>query len=86
MVKLFDLGSGGDMRCFILDSHRPIHLANCRSRHNVVVMLHGDADAATAAGDVSSGSDYSDQESEDDDDEEEVRCLPNLVHVVHTMT
>lgn len=27
----------GELRCFILDNQRPIHLANVYSRHNVVV-------------------------------------------------
>lgn len=28
---------GGQLRCFILDNQRPIHLANVYSRHNVVI-------------------------------------------------
>lgn len=35
--KHFELEHGGDLRCFILDNHRPIHLKNIYSRHNVVV-------------------------------------------------
>ena len=37
VAKMFSLEQGGDLRCFILDNHRPIHLANVYSRHNVVI-------------------------------------------------
>lgn len=64
MVKLFDLAQGGDLRCIVLDSHRPIHLANIYSRHNVVVMGDGEVDRMEG---LSSGSEYSDNESDDEE-------------------
>ncbi|CAM9922638.1 unnamed protein product, partial [Ectocarpus fasciculatus] len=69
MVKVFDLGRGGDLRCIILDSHRPIHLANVYSRHNVAVL--GEEQGPEEG--ISSGSEYSDNDSGDD----EVRDLNN---------
>jgi len=32
------------MRCYILDNHRPIHLANIYSRTNVIVLDGGSVD------------------------------------------
>ena len=72
---------GGDLRCFILDNHRPIHLGNIYSLHNVVIFddeseINADRDFIPSdASDISSGEDRSDEESSDeedkDDDEEE---------------
>ena len=35
--KTFGLDQGGDLRIFIMDNHRPIHLENIYSKHNVVL-------------------------------------------------
>ena len=70
VVKLFDLAQGSELRCLIMDTHRPLHLANVHSRYNVVVL--DDTSAETDG--VSSGSEYSDNGDEgstDDDDEED---------------
>jgi hypothetical protein len=64
MVDVFGLMHGGDLRCIIFDSHRPIHLANVYSRFNVAVL--GD-DQGREEG-ISSGSEYSDNESDENDD------------------
>ena len=32
--KIFDLEHGGDLRVFVLDNHRPFHLANIYSRYS----------------------------------------------------
>ena len=32
---------GGDIRCFIIDNHRPVHLTNIHSNYNVVVLNDG---------------------------------------------
>ena len=40
--KIFDLEHGGDLRVFVLDNHRPFHLANIYSRYSgrwVVMMV-----------------------------------------------
>ena len=67
--KLFGLERGGDMRCFILDNHRPVHLANIHSRHNVVVL---DNESMNWEDIPSEGSDLSDPEdSSSDDDSDE---------------
>ena len=63
MVKMFNLSQGGDLRCIILDSHRPIHLANVYSRHNVAVL--GEEQGLEEG--ISSGSEYSDNESDGDE-------------------
>lgn len=79
--KHFNLEQGSDLRCYILDNHRPIHLKNIYSRHNVVVFDDADAndieddlpsEASEMASDV--GDDDMDLESSDeevDEDDEE---------------
>lgn len=66
------------MRCYILDNHRPIHLKNIYSRHNVVVFDDADAneieddipsEASEMASDV--GDDDMDLESSDDEVDED---------------
>ena len=37
LPKLFNIEFGGDVRVFVMDNHRPFHLANVYSRHNVVL-------------------------------------------------
>lgn len=80
--KLFELDKGGDLRCYILDCHRPIHLANIHSRFNVVIFddaVDGEFETVPSDGpDLSdmgqSSSDEDEEESEDleeDDDDEE---------------
>jgi hypothetical protein len=36
--KLLGVKQGGGVQCFIIGNHRPIHLANLYSKHNVVVI------------------------------------------------
>lgn len=64
--KLLELEQGGDLRCFILDNHRPIHLKNYYSKHNVVV-FGGPSDFQDIPSD---GSELSSEHSEDSDDSE----------------
>ena len=64
MVKLFDLDMGGDLRCIVMDGHRPVHLANVHSRYNVAVL--GEEQAQDEA--ISSGSEYSDNDSDSGDE------------------
>ena len=68
---------GGDVRCFILDNQRPIHLANVYSRHNVVVFddnqegntrtEHNENDSMPSDGSVLS-LDSNDSTSDEDED------------------
>lgn len=75
--KAFDLEQGGETRCFILDNHRPFHLANIHSRHNVVIFddsqeIDDDHHNGVIPSDGSESSGASDDDtSEEDDDEEE---------------
>ena len=77
--KAFELEQGGDTRCFIMDNHRPFHLANVHSRHNVVVFddlqeMEEDQHNQVIPSDGSdlSGDSDGDDTSEEDDDEAEV--------------
>jgi hypothetical protein len=92
--KIFDLERGGDVRCFILDNHRPLHHANIYYRHSVVVFDdtfdpnedEGDNQVPCDGSDLSGGlssSDDSDSSSsggelEDEDLFDEVRPDPFL--------
>mmetsp|Transcript_24549 Transcript_24549/g.45758 ORF Transcript_24549/g.45758 Transcript_24549/m.45758 type:complete len:534 (-) Transcript_24549:1114-2715(-) len=70
--KLFGLEHGGDIRCFIIDNHRPVHLANIHSNHNVVVLNDGSIadDFPSDGSDLSAdNSDSSSNEDGDDDDD-----------------
>ena len=76
--KAFELEQGGETRCFILDNHRPFHLANIHSRHNVVVFDHSEEieednqDAALPSdGSELSGASGDDTSEEDDDEDDE---------------
>ena len=77
--KAFDLEQGGDTRCFIMDNHRPFHLANVHSRHNVVVFDdlqemeedHHNQVIPSDGSDLSGDSDGDDTSEEDDDDNDE---------------
>ncbi len=75
--KAFELEKGGETRCFILDNHRPFHLANVHARHNVVVFDDShEIEANNENGVVpSDGSELSgasdDDTSEEDDDADE---------------
>lgn len=79
--KTFDLERGGDVRVFILDNHRPLHLANIYSKHSVVVFDDsydaGEDDAESLPSDgseLSGGNSSSDSEgssSEGDEGEED---------------
>ena len=64
------LEQGGDLRCYIFDNHRPIHLSNVHSRLNVKVI---DDNSTEEPSYPSDGSDLdnpssSDEESSDGDD------------------
>lgn len=69
------------MRCFIFDNHRPFHLENIHSRHNVVIFDDGFDDndelAPVDGSDLSSGFDRTtdDDDDEDDDDEDDLVSL-----------
>lgn len=70
---MFGLEHGGDIRCFIIDNHGPVHLANIHSNHNVVVLNDGRV-ADEGEGIPSDGSDLSvdgsqSSSNEDDDDD-----------------
>ena len=77
--RIFGLEQGGDTRCFVLDNHRPFHLSNLYSRHNVVLVddainENADDDSVTPSdGSVlsldSAASSDDDGESDDDDDD-----------------
>eukprot|EP01040_Poterioochromonas_malhamensis_P020538 gene20538-24542_t len=79
--KHFNLEYGSDLRCFIMDHHRPIHLKNVYSRHNVVVFdenydenYEDDDDIPSEASVMSSeiADDSDDDSLKSDEDEEEV--------------
>ena len=69
MVKTFGLEHGGDVRCIIMDTHRPLHLANVHSRHNVVVLndMEPEEDKLSSGSEYSDNNDTSEQEEEDDE-------------------
>ena len=79
--KLFGLEQGGDLRCFIMDNHRPFHLANIHSRHNVVVFddfVDGDgygdefpSDGSMLSSGLDDDTDGDDDNDDDEDDPEE---------------
>jgi cell division control protein 45 len=80
--KYFNLEHGSDLRCYILDNHRPIHLKNIYSRHSVVVFDEADAneveddlpseasEMASDVGDNEMDLESSDEELDEEDDEE----------------
>eukprot|EP01041_Mallomonas_annulata_P001351 gene1351-2609_t len=70
--KHFGLEQGGDMRCYILDNHRPIHLANIHSNWNIKVLDDGSLDKLPEPI-PSDGSDldFNDDPSDSDEDKEE---------------
>jgi len=77
--KIFDLEHGGDLRVFVLDNHRPFHLANIYSRYSVVVFddtfdeLQEEglesipSDGSDVSGELSSNEDDDDDDDDDDD-------------------
>lgn len=73
VAKIFELEQGGDIRCYILDSHRPFHLANIYSRHNIVVFAESaiednENDFPSDGSELSCNSDSTRDEFDDDDD------------------
>ncbi len=70
---------GGDVRCYVLDNHRPVHLANIRSRYNVVVF---NDESIEKDGLPSDGSDLSDPDNLDDEDEDDVKQNVRCISVV----
>lgn len=74
--KVFDLERGGDTRCIIFDNHRPLHLANIHSRHNVVVFddvqeIETDNLPSDNSDDEYNNKSENDTSEDEDDDEEE---------------
>lgn len=63
---------GGDIRCFIIDNHRPVHLANIHSNHNVVVLNDGSIseDFPSDGSDLSVDNSQSSSNEDNDDDED----------------
>ena len=72
--KVFGLEHGGDIRCFIIDNHRPVHLANIHSNHNVVVLNDGSIseDFPSDGSDLSVCNTQSSSNDENDDDEDDL--------------
>ena len=75
------------MRCFILDNHRPLHLANIYSRHSVVVFddtfmpEEDDMESLPCDGtDLSGGISSSDSDSSSDGDVEDEEDLYDEVY------
>jgi cell division control protein 45 len=60
----------GEVRCFLLDNHRPLHLANVYSRYNVVVLDDGSIEAGDLPSDGSDLSSDDDDSNSDEDDGE----------------
>ncbi len=77
--KCFQLEHGGDLRCFIMDNHRPFHLKNVHSHYNVVCFDENfvddeedDDDIPSEASVMSSDvGDRSDDDTLNSDEEEE---------------
>lgn len=69
------------MRCFILDNHRPVHLANVHSRYNVVVLDNETVDVDCIPSDGSDLSNESSEDSADDDDSNDEDEDENEDHV-----
>ena len=72
------LGESSDIRCIILDNHRPTHLANVHSEYQVVVfenevLINSERELIPPNGDSLSGAESTsnDEDDEDDDDDEE---------------
>jgi len=83
LPKAFRLEAGGNKRVFVLDNHRPFHLANIHSLHQVTVFAAAEEiDEAQQLGAVpSDGEEMSVNEDDDtdeerDDEEDEVRESP----------
>ena len=76
--QAFNMEQGGDIRCIIFDNHRPIHLANKYSRHNVVVfddetemeMESNDMPSSGSEADEPSDSASSDEDEDEGDDDD----------------
>ena len=68
---MFGLESGGDVRCFIIDNHRPIHLSNIHSRYNVVAFDDESNIQMDEAFIPDDGSELSDAEDDSSDEDQE---------------
>jgi hypothetical protein len=91
IAKVFNLEQGGDTRCIIFDNHRPLHLANIHSQHNVVVFDDVHAIEMDILPSDNSDDDYNDksdndtsedeeeEEEEEDDGDDEVMIVPIYV-------
>jgi hypothetical protein len=82
LPKLFGLEHGGDTRVFVMDNHRPFHLANIHSRHQVVVFDDAneiEADYGFMPSDGSDVSEVDDSATSDEDDEDELDQVMNRV-------
>lgn len=72
LTKVFNLIDKPDLHCFIVDSHRPVHLANIHSPSQVCVINDGSivfSDIPQNGSDLDNDSD-SDEGSEDDDSDD----------------
>lgn len=72
--KLLDLERGGSTRCFVMDNHRPLHLANIYSAFAVTVFcdigVPGDDEDVPDDGSELSVNDFDDDELEGEEEEE----------------
>ena len=63
-----------DIRCIVLDNHRPTHLANIHSSHNVIVLENEDSinsEIPANGSDLSGAEDAEDTSNDDEDDDDE---------------
>lgn len=62
-----------DMKCIVLDSHKPIHIGNIQSGEQVVVVNDGTVDESEIPSDLSEESSEESEESEESEMDEETR-------------
>lgn len=71
------MDGSSDVRVFVMDNHRPVHLSNIYSRYNIVVFddMNGENididDTIPSDGSVLSASEQSSSSSSSDDDEDD---------------
>lgn len=81
-----------DIRCIVLDNHRPTHLANVHNDYNVIVLenedvLYSEKELIPENGDDLSGADNNtdgsdeDSDAEDDDDDDDVSDVDQVSYV-----
>lgn len=85
-AMMLNTEASGDLRCFIMDHHRPIHLANIHSEHQTVVFDSDDIDddgipsdgSILSAGEMDTTSEEEEEDDDDDDIVDEVVRLHSL--------